>query len=72
MLEKIPLICIVAAFISGCATTLPVQTKTSIIEQPPLNVVNSEELGNTLLAYYITNTQPSIRTLENWGISSRR
>ncbi len=54
--------------LSACASLNPVQTQTKIITKPEFNKVQKEELGNTLLAYYISNTQPTIHILENWGV----
>lgn len=59
------------SLISGCAGVAPVVTQTKIIDRPALNVAHKEELGNTLLEYFVSNTQPSIRVNEQWGISSK-
>jgi hypothetical protein len=57
--------------LTGCATVAPVVTKTKYVDQPEIGLIKREELGNTLLEYYVSNTQPSIRVIENWGINSR-
>ena len=64
-------LCLPAIF-GGCASVAPVATQTKIIDRPPINVVSKEELGDTLLEYYVSNTQPSLKVLEQWGINKNR
>lgn len=55
-----------SVLLTGCASVVPVQTRTRVVDRPPINEVRSEELGNTLLEYFISNTQPSIRILDQF------
>ncbi|MCW5657419.1 MAG: hypothetical protein KIT60_06930 [Burkholderiaceae bacterium] len=65
------LVIVAALLLVGCASVTPVATQTKVVDSPPLNTVHEEELGNTLLQYVISNTRPSIRVIEPWGIGSR-
>ncbi|WP_157084893.1 hypothetical protein [Hydrogenophaga palleronii] len=63
---------IIVIFTTGCTTTAPIPTTTKIVEKPPINTNQTEELGNTLIEYFISSSQASIRVLEQWGISSKK
>jgi hypothetical protein len=57
--------------LGGCATVKPVPLEMSVIDRPALNTVHKQEIGNSLLEYYVSRTMPSIRILESFNVARR-
>jgi hypothetical protein len=58
------------ALISGCASVTPVALQTSVVDRPPIGTLQTQEIGDTLLEYFVSSTMPSIRTLQQFSIGS--
>lgn len=56
--------------LGGCATVQPVASQTTVVDRPPLNTVQTQEIGDTLLEYYISSTIPSLRILDRFTIGA--
>lgn len=45
----------------GCASVNPISFQATVIDHPPVGSVQTREIGDTLLEYYVASTAPSIR-----------
>jgi hypothetical protein len=54
----------------GCASQMPALRNVVTISEPQINKVETQELGNTLVKFYIATTMPSIEVVQNWSIYS--
>ena len=58
---------IIVAFLTGCVSQIPVTRTVKNILEPDLNVVKTQELGNTLIQFYTATTMPSIEITQRWS-----
>jgi hypothetical protein len=58
------------ALLSGCASVAPVALQTSVVDRPPIGTLQTQEIGDTLLEYFISSTMPSIHTLQQFSIGN--
>lgn len=58
----------VILLITGCASVAPVALQTTIVDRPPIGTVQTQEIGDTLLEYFVSSTLPSIRILQQFSI----
>jgi len=69
MLFRISLLAITLTF-SGCTSLsqLPPVSRNVVNKiEPPLNKIQTQELGNTLIQFYIATTMPSIEVTQKWS-----
>lgn len=69
MSKALASICLpLAVFASGCATVAPVTTQMKIVDRPPIGATQTQEIGDTLLEYFVSSILPSIRTMQTFSV----